>query len=199
MSQKFLEHLPPRINRGKFDVYTVCETAPDGGIEKMLMIRGGQNNRLSLYRIDILQKADHDSLQFAEFLLVVPQFRERIEFIEEEDAGASCDMVKEKPQVFRCAAKERRDQRINAGGNKGERKFCSDVSCEFGFSASGRTVHQKRRRYSDSFFDQPVRRGNVTDKLVHRRLDMRLKKNLRIVRRNESFVRKGQTGFGIDG
>src|SRR5713226_1231605 len=100
MSKEFLEHLPPRLDGGQFDVDTVCEPAPDRGIEKVLVIRGSQNNRLSLDRIDVLQKTHHDSLQFAEFLLVVPQFCERIEFVEEEDARTPRDMVEEQSQVF---------------------------------------------------------------------------------------------------
>src|ERR1700730_8931107 len=123
MSEKFLEHLPPRVNCRQFDVDAVSETAPDRGVEKMFVIRGRENDSLSLHRIDVLQKADHNSLQFAEFLFVVAQFCERVEFIEEEDAWASRDMVEEKPQILRCAAKERRDQRIDTGGNKGKSEF----------------------------------------------------------------------------
>lgn len=70
------------------------------------MVRRAQQHGLVVQRIDVLEQTDDDALQFAELVLVVAQFRERIKLVEEQHARPVSSVVEEHAQVLRGAAEE---------------------------------------------------------------------------------------------
>src|SRR5215470_9755652 len=61
-----LKDFAPTFYLWEFNAYPKCEAPPNRRIEKMLVVRRRENDGFTLHGIDILQQADHNSLEFAE-------------------------------------------------------------------------------------------------------------------------------------
>src|SRR5262249_61879113 len=55
--------------------------------------------------------------------------RQRVELVQEKDAWPGVHVIKQEPQIFRCASQKRRDERIHPRRNKCEPELGGNVLC----------------------------------------------------------------------
>ena len=68
------------------------------------MIGGREHNRVSVKAVKVLNEAVYDAFQFAEFLLITPQLRNRVKLVEEQDARSPRGKFEQSANVLRCAS-----------------------------------------------------------------------------------------------
>src|SRR5689334_8174730 len=88
-----------------FNLRFVGKSSPYRSVEKMFMIGCRQQNSLGIERVDVLQKAYDNALQFPEFMLIISKFCNRIKLIQKQNARSSHRMLEKASKILGGASK----------------------------------------------------------------------------------------------
>jgi hypothetical protein len=88
------------------NVASICVRAPDGSVEQSMVIGDGDGNADIGTGIEALQQAVDHALDLANFLGIVAQLGDCVEFIEQQKAAVTIGEAEQVGNIARCSAKK---------------------------------------------------------------------------------------------
>src|SRR5262249_898623 len=82
------------------------ESSPDRGVEQFLVVGCRDQKALSRPVVNLLQKHCYETLQFADFGIVIAPFGDSVELVKQENARQALGVVENVSNIVACAPKE---------------------------------------------------------------------------------------------
>jgi hypothetical protein len=127
--EKVLQQLLSSVHFRLVHFNAGIEPPPHRHIEQVIMIGCGQSDAYAVACIKRLEQRIHDTLDLADLLSVIARLRDRIEFVEKQNATVAIGVFEQRSYVPGRCTQERRNQPVKARFHAGQPKLLGQIPC----------------------------------------------------------------------